>query len=61
MQVAQTNLPHLQPTLINIYSKIKRNWATANIQKKKHNITSISYHSKMKQKSVVHVNQWLCK
>jgi len=35
MQFAQTNLPHLQPTLINIYSEIERNWATANIQKKK--------------------------
>jgi len=35
MQSAQTNLPHLQPTLINIYSEIERNWATANIQKKK--------------------------
>jgi len=35
MHFAQTNLPHLQPTLINIYSEIKRNWATANIQKKK--------------------------
>ena len=34
-QFAQTNLPHLQATLINIYSEIKRNWATANIQKKK--------------------------
>jgi len=34
MQSAQTNLPHLQPTLINIYSEIERNWATA-IQKKK--------------------------
>ena len=35
MQFAQTNLPHLQPTLINIYSEIERKWATANIQKKK--------------------------
>jgi len=35
IQFAQTNLPHLQPTLINIYSEIKRNWVTANIQKKK--------------------------
>ena len=35
MQFVQTNLPHLQPTLINIYSEIKRNRATANIQKKK--------------------------
>jgi len=35
MQFAETNLPHLQPTLINIYSEIERNWATANIQKKK--------------------------
>jgi hypothetical protein len=35
MQFAQTNLPHLQPTLINIYGEIERNWATANIQKKK--------------------------
>ena len=35
MQFAQTNLPHLQPTLINIYSEIERNWARANIQKKK--------------------------
>ena len=35
MQFAQTNLPHIQPTLINIYSEIKRNWATTNIQKKK--------------------------
>ena len=25
MQFAQTNLPHLQPTLINIYSEIERN------------------------------------
>ena len=61
MQFVQTNLPHLQPTLINIYSEIERNWATANIQKKKDNITSIFYHSKMKQISVVHVDQWLCK
>ena len=35
MQFAKTNLPHLQPTLINIYSDTERNWATANIQKKK--------------------------
>jgi len=35
MQYVQTNLPHLQPTLIKIYSEIERNWATANIQKKK--------------------------
>jgi hypothetical protein len=35
MHFAETNLPHLQPTLINIYSEIERNWATANIQKKK--------------------------
>ena len=35
LQFAQTNLPHLQPTLINIYSEIERNWATVNIQKKK--------------------------
>ena len=35
MQVAQTNLPHLQPTLINIYSEIEKKRATANIQKKK--------------------------
>jgi hypothetical protein len=35
MQFVETNLPHLQPTLINIYSEIERNWATANIQKKK--------------------------
>ena len=35
MQFAQTNLPHLQPSLINIYSEIERNWATANIQQKK--------------------------
>jgi hypothetical protein len=35
MQSVQTNLPHLQPTLINIYSETERNWATANIQKKK--------------------------
>jgi hypothetical protein len=35
MQFVQINLPHLQPTLINIYSEIERNWATANIQKKK--------------------------
>jgi hypothetical protein len=35
MQSAQTNVPHLQPTLINIYSEIERNWATATIQKKK--------------------------
>ena len=27
-QFAQANLPHLQPTLINIYSEIKRNWAS---------------------------------
>ena len=38
MQFAQTNLPHLQPTLIKIYSEIERNWATANIQKKKQTI-----------------------
>jgi len=35
MQFVQTYLPHLWPTLINIYSEIERNWATANIQKKK--------------------------
>ena len=35
MQFAQTNLPHLQPTLIDIYSEIERNLATANIQKKR--------------------------
>jgi hypothetical protein len=35
MQFVQTNLPHLRPTLISIYSEIERNWATANIQKKK--------------------------
>ena len=35
MQFVQTNLRHLQPTLINIYSEIERNWATTNIQKKK--------------------------
>ena len=35
MQFADTNLPHLQPTLINIYSEIDRKWAAANIQKKK--------------------------
>ena len=35
MQFAQTNLPHLQPTLINIYSEIERNRAIADIQKKK--------------------------
>ena len=35
MQFAQTNLPHLQLTLINICSEIERNWAAANIQKKK--------------------------
>ena len=34
IQIAQTNLPHLHPTLINIYSEIERNWATANIQKR---------------------------
>jgi len=34
IQFAQTNLPHLEPTLINIYSEIERNWATANIQKR---------------------------
>jgi hypothetical protein len=35
MQFAQTNLPDLQPTLINIYTEIESNWATANIQNKK--------------------------
>jgi hypothetical protein len=35
MQFVQIILPHLQPTFINIYSEIERNWATANIQKKK--------------------------
>ena len=35
IKFAQTNLPHLQPALINNYSEIKRNCATANIQKKK--------------------------
>jgi hypothetical protein len=35
MQFVETNLLHLQPTLINIYSEIERNWTTANIQKKK--------------------------
>jgi len=38
MQFAQTKLSHLQPTLINIYSEIERNCATANIQKKKQTI-----------------------
>ena len=36
MQFAETNLPHSQPTLLNIYSEIERNCATANIQNKKH-------------------------
>jgi hypothetical protein len=36
MQFAGTNVSHLQPTLINSYSEIERNWATANIQEKKH-------------------------
>jgi hypothetical protein len=35
MQFVETNLPHLQSTLINIYSEIERNWATANVQKEK--------------------------
>jgi hypothetical protein len=35
MQFVQTNLPYLHLTLTNIYSDIERNWATANIQKKK--------------------------
>ena len=62
MQFAQTNLPHLQPTLISIHSEIERNWATANIQKKKQTkLHEFFYHSKMKQKIVVHVGQWLCK
>ena len=34
VQFAQTNLPHLQPTLTNIYSEIERNWVTANIKKR---------------------------
>jgi hypothetical protein len=34
LQFAGTNLSHLQPTLINIYSELERNWATANIQRK---------------------------
>jgi len=34
MQFAQTNLPYLQPTLVNIYSEIERNWVTSNIQKR---------------------------
>jgi hypothetical protein len=51
MQFAGTNLPHLQPTFINIYSEVKRTWATDNIK-------SIFYYSEIKQKSVVHVDQW---
>ena len=35
MQFAQANLPYVQPTLIKIYNETERNWATANIQKKK--------------------------
>ena len=35
MQFAETNLPHSQPTLLNIYSEIERNCATDNIQNKK--------------------------
>jgi hypothetical protein len=53
MQFAGTNLPHLQPTLINMYSEIERNWATET-----DNITSIFYYSEIKQKRVVHVDQW---
>src|SRR5215510_12358328 len=53
MQFAETNLPHLQPTLINIYSEIERNWATANIQKKKQTTLHQFY-----TKSVVQVDQW---
>jgi len=34
VQFAQTNLPHLQPTLINIYSEIERNWATATFKRR---------------------------
>jgi len=30
-------------------------------EEKKTDITSISYHSKMKQKGAVRVDQWLCK
>jgi len=60
MQFAQTNLPHLQPTLINIYSEIDRNWATANIQKKKQT-TLHQFLQNEEKKSVVHVDQWLCK
>ena len=62
MQYVQTNLPHLQSTLINIYSEIERNWATANIQKQKQT-TYIKFLPLQNEgkKSVVHVDQWLCK
>ena len=55
MQFVQTNLPHLQPTLINIYIEIERNWATANIQKK--NFLPLQNEAK----SVIHVDKRLCK
>jgi hypothetical protein len=42
MQFAGTNLPHIQPTSINIYSEVERTWATANIQKKKQTTLQLS-------------------
>ena len=61
MQFAQTDLPHLQPTLINIYSEIERNWATANIQNKKQTTLHQFLPLQNEVKNVVHVDQWLCK
>jgi hypothetical protein len=62
IQFAQTNLPQLQPTLINSYSEIEKELGYSHHSKEEtDNITSIFYNSKMKQKSVVHVDQCLCK
>jgi hypothetical protein len=59
MQFAETNVPHLQPTLENIHSEMERNWAAANIQKKKQTtLRQFFYHSEIKQKSVENVDQW---
>ena len=53
MQFAQTNLPHLQPTIINIYSEIEMNWATANIQKKKQTTLLQSFTTPKRSKKVL--------
>jgi len=61
MQFAQTNLPHLQPTLIKIYSEIERNWATANKKKKQTTLHQFFTAPKRSKKSVGRVDLWLCK